>query len=150
MRDRNAVPIALILTGLIWLLLTLLLGKGFNFSGFSFWSDRNATSGGTSTATLTSTTSGSAGSASSSNLCGEDGNGNSARMLKSTAGTDRISPVNGLAAARLRSSPSFGENVVGCLTAGNLVSRTGRVSGTWSQVKLADNTTGWISTNQLN
>ncbi len=93
--------------------------------------------------TSTATTSG-------KNQCSEDSSGNEAPMLQSLTGTTKVVPVNGLGAARLRSEPTFGQNVVGCVRAGNLVSPTGKISGTWSEVKLADNTLAWIATNQLN
>lgn len=157
MRDnRNLLPIVLIMLGFAWLLWTLLFGgRGVNFWGNGYSADRS-TSPDSSFISNNSTPLTPISPASprptppNSNLCGDDQNGNAAPMLQSTAGSARIAPVNGLAAARLRSSPSFGRNVVGCLRTGNLVSPTGRVSGTWSQVKLADNTLGWISTNQLN
>jgi Bacterial SH3 domain len=156
--NRKSIAVILILLG-FGLLGWIFLGGGrggFRWSGSSYTGDRppvqsvslNTRSGNDTTPPLGRTTPGT--QTSGDSQCSEDKSGNEAPMLQSTAGTTRVVPVNGLGAARVRSGPGFGQNVLGCLRSGSLVSPTGRVSGTWSQVKLADNSSAWIATNQLN
>jgi hypothetical protein len=154
--NRKSIAIVLILLGFGLLGWILLAGRGgFRWATSSNTGDRppvqnaelNARQANYTTPPLGKT---SATNTSGNSQCSEDSNGNEAPMLQSTAGTTRVVPVNGLGAARLRSGPGFGQNVLGCLRSGSLVSPTGRVLGTWSQVKLADNALGWIATNQLN
>lgn len=83
-------------------------------------------------------------------ICSSDERSNSASVYSGgNVGSSQIVPLLGKKAARIRSSPQFGNNVITCLLRSHTVARTGSVSGIWSEVRLGDGTSGWIATAQL-